>query len=332
MRKSVIRVRLPVAVVLGVLIMTGIHSAASEQTDGEWEVILCNPLLRQLEMESTWAAAKAVGVKGIEIAVGSDLSCSRLFVGKNTPYRLDTPENAKKIRHDASEHGLEIPVLCASIRSHLSKEQSGAPAWAKRLIELAPDVGAKVIYFPITTDNFTKPTIEDEIFVQRAIAMLKELVAHGEKHGVSIAIENLSVYWNRPEITRQVLNAFKPDQFNLCLDPTNLYWYGHPRTKIYEIVREFIPRTKHFHAKNVAHPPDKREVVRPPGWEYGKNSVPVAEGDLDFEEILTMLHEAGYQGCISIEDDSLGHYTKEQRVEVLRQDVQYLRGIIKRLR
>jgi sugar phosphate isomerase/epimerase len=330
-RKDAIGVRISTAIIFGVLIMSAIQTTASEKSEGKWEVILCNPLLHQLDMESTWAAAKAVGVRGIEITVDPDLSCSRLFVGSETPYRLDTPENARKIRQDAQAQGLTTPVLCAPIQLEPSKEKSAAPAWAKKLIEIAPHAGATLIYFPVVTDNFTKPTIQDDVFVEAAIAMLKELVAHGRKHGVTITIENLSVYWNRPEITRQVLKVFKPDEFGLCLDPTNMYWFGHPRTQIYEIVRELVPRARHFHAKNVAHPEEKREAVRPPGWEYGKNSVPVAEGDLDFGKILIMLREAGYNGCVSIEDDSLGHYPKEQRVEILRQDVQYLRNIIEHL-
>ncbi|HQI77554.1 MAG TPA: TIM barrel protein, partial [Candidatus Latescibacteria bacterium] len=158
--------------------------------------------------------------------------------------------------------------------------------------------------------------------------VLKELTAHGKQHGVAVCIENLQRYWNRPDYLRPVLKAFTPDEVNLCLDPINLYWYGFPRSQVYEFVTEYIPRVRHFHVKNVAHPEDKREVQREPGWEYGKNSVPAAEGDLDFKRILTELHKAGYRGYVSIEDDSLGHYPKDKRVDILRQDVAYLRGII----
>ena len=153
MFKSPLQIRLLLALISGILIVYSIPSMANKSNRGEWEVILCNPLLHSLEMESTWAAAKAVGVKGIEISVGSDLACSRLFIGKKTPYRLDTPEHAAEIREDACANGLETPVLCARIQLNVQSEAPHAPAWAKKLIEMAPHVGAKIIYFPIYLVN-----------------------------------------------------------------------------------------------------------------------------------------------------------------------------------
>jgi len=319
------------AITLSVLLLAPDAFSADKNTESSpMEVIVCNPLLQQLGMASTWDAAKAVGVKAMEISVKSeDLSCASFFVGQEKPYRLDSIENAKKLRKDAQANGIRIPVLCSRIQ--LDAQTTTAPELSKKLIEIAPHVGAGLIYFPIVTDSYTKTTIDDDLFVKNSIAILNDLVKHGEKYNVDIAIENLSVYWNRPEVTRRVLKAFTPEQFNLCLDPTNLYWYGHPRSKIYDIVNEFMPRTKHFHAKNVAHPPEKIDTVRPVGWEYGKNSVPVAKGDINFKTIIPQLYKSGYRGYVSIEDDSLGHYPQEQRASILRQDVRYLQGIIKQL-
>jgi len=331
-RKQTITPLFSVLILFGALWVSGAMASAEEGKSGEWEVIMCNPLLHQLEMQSTWAAAKAVGVKGLEISVDFNLNCNNLFVGGETPYRLDTPENAKKILKDAESQGLITPVICAPIRLDLSEGNPSAPEWAKTLIENAPLIGAKLIYFPIGISKTDTPKFTDQLLSQRAVSLLKGLVDCGKKHGVAITIENLNVYWNRPEITRPVLAAFQPDELNLCLDPINLYWYGYPRAKVYDIVREYIPRAKHFHVKNVAHPPEQREAVRTPGWQYGEHSVPVADGDLDFKSMLAQLYKSGYKGCVSIEDDSLGHLPKEQRLKVLQQDVLYLREIIKNLR
>ncbi|RJP27518.1 MAG: sugar phosphate isomerase/epimerase [Candidatus Omnitrophota bacterium] len=298
---------------------------ASEAENGEWEVILCNPLMASLEMESTWAAAKAVGVNAIEIHVDSNLSCSRFYIGKETPYSFDSAENARKIKSDGEKNGVRTPVLCAPLR--INPEDDVDLAWAKMLIEHAPLAGANLIYFPMGAAK----KMDAEPFVQRSIPALKELIAHGKQHGVAITIENLQHYTNRPDILRPLLSTLSPDEFGLCLDPINLYWYGFPRAQVYEFVKEYAPRTKHFHAKNVNHPADQREAQREPGWKYGEHSVAVADGDLDFKKILVMLKEAGFQGYVSIEDDSLGHHPKEERVDVLKRDVQYLRSIIAEL-
>lgn len=321
-------VRLFLMAAIGCLVYPAVTSAADTPQRG-MEVIVCNPLLQSINEENTWEAAKAIGIKGLELSVGSDLGCPQLFVEGKTPYTMDTPDHAKQIRNDAQKNGLMTPVVCSGIGIDPSKKAS-APEWALKLIENAPDADVKLIYFPLRVAK-SDGEIDDNAVIQHAIAVLKELVAQGQKHGVEIAIENLQHFWNRPDYLRPVLKTFTPDEFGLCLDPINLYWYGFPRTQVYEFVTEYIPRTKHFHAKNVAHPKDKQEVMRPRGWEYGENSVPVAEGDIDFKAILTQLYKAGYRGYVSIEDDSLDHYPQEKRVDILRQDVQYLRSIVDEL-
>jgi hypothetical protein len=113
---SVRRTFLFVSVALILIIMMPSLKTAGSQVQGGMEILLCNPLIEQLGMSSTWEAAKAVGVNGIEIHVESDLTCSKLFVGKETPYRLDSRENALKIRSDALKNELLTPVLVAPIR------------------------------------------------------------------------------------------------------------------------------------------------------------------------------------------------------------------------
>jgi len=293
------------------------------------EVLLCNPLLNQLEMENTWAAARAVGARGIEVHVEPDLSCSNLYLGGETPYRLDTQENAWKLRTDAIRNEIRIPVLVAPIRLDPAEAKTtGAPPWAMTLLENAPHVDAELVYFPIVTDNFLETTISDDEFVEAAVFVLNDLVGQGARHRISVGIENLSVYWNRPEILRQVLGQFDPDELGLCLDPINFYWYGHPRSVVYEMVEEFLPRTIHFHAKNLGYPPDSVETRRTPGWRYGEHAVPVADGDLDFERFIRQLLDSGYEGYISVEDDSLGRVPVEQRLDVLKADVAFLHRVI----
>ncbi|MEW6236876.1 MAG: sugar phosphate isomerase/epimerase family protein [Candidatus Omnitrophota bacterium] len=298
---------------------------AQEQKAPQWEVMICNYLLNQVSDENTFQAAKDAGVKAIEIQVNPDLSCPSAIVDGKKPYRFDTPAHAKQVKEDAAKYGLKVPVLCAPLS--ITAEKKPAPKWALDLIKNAPEAGVRFIYFPVGAKD-----VPDDQFVANSIALFKELTAQGKKSGVTIAFENLQYYWNRMEITGKVLAAFKPDELGLCLDPINLYWYGYPRSKVYELVKELIPRARHFHAKNVAHPEDKRETQREPGWQYGENSVPVAGGDLNFGQILDWLHQSGYQGDVSIEDDSLGHYPKEQRIAVLRGDVEYLRSVISALK
>jgi sugar phosphate isomerase/epimerase len=174
-----------------------------------------------------------------------------------------------------------------------------------------------------------KTTIPDEDFIESAVFLLNDLVTAGSRYGVAIALENLSVYWNRAEVLDKVLFEFAPEELGLCLDPINFYWYGHPRSKVYDLFNQFLPRATHFHVKNVKHPVDKREREREPGWKYSDNSVPADKGDLDFERLIGLLVDADYDGYISIEDDSLEQLEPEQRLAVLKSDVEYVQKLVK---
>lgn len=308
-------------------------TVSAQRDMGDLEVLLCNPMLQKLEMGSTWEAAKAIGVKGIEVHVEPDLTCSRLFVGKETPYRVDSPEAARRLQQEAAEQGLHIPVLVAPLKLDQQEiDSSGTPEWALTLIEMAPRVGASLIYFPIVTDNFKKQTLSDDSFLELSVYVLNDLVAAGRRFGISVAFENLSVYWNRPEITKQALAEFNEEELGICLDPVNFYWYGHPLSKVTQIVQDLVPRAWHFHAKNVSHPAEMKEVEREPGWNYSENSVPVADGDLDFEQLIRILLDSGYNGYISIEDDSLDHFSAGERREVLKRDVEYIQRLVRGFR
>lgn len=303
----------------------------SSAKDG-WEVIVCNPLLRQLQLESTWAAAKAIGVGALEIAVDPDLKCYRLYVGKKTPYSLDSLQNALKVAGDAKHHGLRTPVICFPVRLGSKVSDQEYITKAKKLIDVAPVIGCEHIYLPMTASRSKASPMTDEEFTGRAIKILQNVTDYAAGKRVEISIENLSLYLNRAKILRAIFDKVPENRLGLTLDPINLYWYGYPRSKVYEIVQAFAARVRYFHAKNGAYPKELIEKQRTPGYEYGRYSVPVAKGDLDFKRILKMVSKAGYRGYVSIEDDSLPHFQTAKRVEVLKDDVRSLRRIVAELR
>ncbi len=308
------------------ILCVGTVSLQAQET-ARWEVIVCNPLLRSLEMDSTWEAANAIGVEAMEIAVDHRLNCSRLYEGDETPYSIASKAEAKKLAAAAKKHGLRTPVICSSTRIAPEGDNEEVVARAKQLIDIAPVIGCRLVYFPIGMRKSENP-LTDEIFIDQSVKFLKEVGAYGEEKGVTVTIENLQRYWNRQEILQPVFHRVPKDHLGLTLDPTNLYWYGFPREKIYEIVDTVAPRVRYFHAKNVDYPEDIQDKQREPGYEYIKYSVSVREGDLDFKKILKRVHEAGYVGYVGIEDDSLSHHDPKGRVAVLRDDVKYLRSII----
>jgi len=322
------RLSLCLTIAAGILLFgIGVWMKAQEAVVGEFEILLCNSVVKDLEMKNSWEAAKAAGVKGIEVHVDPDLSCPHL-TGGIRPYNFEDRDEASRLGVDGLNNGIMVPVVVAPIQLNPREiEEKGAPEWALTLIRSAPFAGVKLIYFPIVTENFTETTIPDDRFIELSVYLLNDLVAESHRSGVAIALENLSVYWNRPEVLQKVLAEFSDEELGLCLDPINFYWFGHPKNRVYDLVRDFLPRTWHFHAKNLRYPVRNREEQREPGWKYAESTIPVDEGDLDFEQLVGYMLDAGFNGYISIEDDSLGKLKPNERLKVLKREIEYLRKV-----
>jgi sugar phosphate isomerase/epimerase len=117
----------------------------------------------------------------------------------------------------------------------------------------------------------------------------------------------------------------------LTLDTGNFYWFGHPISRVYEIMRQFAYKVKHTHIKNISYPAEIREQQRPIGYEYGKYVCPIPDGDIDHQVVVNILKEAGYAGDLCIEDESLGKFAPEERRKVLRGDAEYLKSLVANL-
>jgi sugar phosphate isomerase/epimerase len=167
---------------------------------------------------------------------------------------------------------------------------------------------------------------EDE-FLKFAIDMGKKLVRVAQDADVRYGVENHGTTTNRPDFLRKLFEGVGSPKFGLTLDTANLYWYGHPLSKLYQIFEEFAPNACHTHCKSIGYPEDQREKQRPMGWEYGKYCCPVYEGDVDFKRVAAILRKAGYKGDLCVENESLGRFPKEQRGEILKREVRTLREI-----
>ena len=127
---------------------------------------------------------------------------------------------------------------------------------------------------------------------------------------------------------RGVLRRVASPRLGLTLDVGNWYWFGHPLSRVYEIYREFGPLVKATHVKNIAYPAEMRETQRAIGYEYGKYVSPLDEGDLDMARVAAILRECGYDGPLTIEDESLGKFPEAERAGVLKRDVEHMRTVI----
>lgn len=291
-----------------------------------WDVGIRDGYLRGIGCEDVWSAADAIGVRQIEVSVNKKLGLPNLFEASGSPYSIATPEDVKKLHAKLAEKGKAVCAFTAGFNLDQKRPEEEAVDWIGRIADAAQELRVPVIMVPVPGGK----GMTDEAFKERCTGFLKQLVPIAERTGVHIALENLQLFWNRVEVLEPVLKSLPTDRVGLAHDVTNMYWYGHPLDKIYDMTETIAPYVRHYcHAKNEDFPADKENVQRtPPGWGYSEHATSVREGDIDFRRILNIYAKAGWLGVVTIEDDSLGRHDADGKKKVLIDDVKFLYGII----
>ncbi len=162
-----------------------------------------------------------------------------------------------------------------------------------------------------------------------AVKALRAVFDRVEKEKkVYLAMENHGNHGNRPEFLRKVIDEVGDERLGVCLDSGNFYWYGFPIDQVYKIFEEFAPLVRHTHIKNIKYPDEIRNKQREIGYKYGEYVSPIYEGDIEHGKFIKILENAGYDGDICIEDESLGKYSKEDALLIMKRDVSHLKQLL----
>ena len=290
---------------------------------GESRVGICDSHLTGLEAESTWAAAKEVGITAVQAELRPDLSCPVLFEGKEHPYRIDTPENRQKLLEAAKKGGCEIVAFCTVIPFAKDKDDAENIAWIEKAAKAVAETKVPVIMMPLSGGE-----LDEQAFTKRAVAFVKAVAPFAKANKIQLTVENLGPYLNKREVLKPIMEAVPNDQVGLANDACNMYWFGHPLSAVHDLAKTFAPHVRYVHAKSIKYPEDRREKQRDKGWEYGKYAETIRAGDLDFDKILGYYFDAGYKGDVVIEDDSLGRLDAAGKKKAIKDDAAVLREII----
>ncbi|NLX23139.1 MAG: TIM barrel protein [Phycisphaerae bacterium] len=290
---------------------------------GESRVGIRDVYLNGLEAPSVWVAAKEATTPLLEVVVEKDLSCPGLFEGKEKPYRIDTPENRRKLMDAIKKNECEIIAFCTVVPFSKDSNDAENAAWIGRVAHAAAEMKVPVIMMPLGAGG-----IEQDEFLKRAVTFVKAVAPFARANKVQLTVENLGPYLNREEVLKPIMEAVPNDEVGSALDITNMYWFGYPPARIYELARNFAPHVRYVHAKNIKYPPEDRERQRDMGWEYGKYAEPIATGDIDWDKILEIYFAAGFKGDVVIEDDSLPKFDAAGKKRTIKEGAAYLRELI----
>lgn len=279
------------------------------------------------EFASPIEGMRHLGVDGVEVELREDFSVPAMDSTKRLTLKSDSDAKAYKKHLD----GLGVRACCfLTARDFSAGDAQSNIAWVARAIELADTLAMP----SIRIDSAMRKEREldfgtrVELFAQGLRGALERTA--GSK--VALGIENHGFQGNNLAFQLNVYKAVGSERLGSTMDTGNFYWRGYPLSEVYGILNILAPYTKHTHLKNIQYPAEVRETMREAGWEYGTYVAPLDEGDIDHAKVLRMLADAGYEGDICIEDESLGKFsTPQERIAVMERDVAHVRGIIKAL-
>ncbi|MCS7186346.1 MAG: sugar phosphate isomerase/epimerase family protein [Armatimonadota bacterium] len=268
-----------------------------------------------------------LGIYAVEVSVGRDFS-ARSLTSPNQKLDIRSDNDLTILERETSQSGIRI---CAFLLGNdFGREDAKEQVeWMVEVVNAAHRLGISAIRVDAIVSGWEGMGIDKAInlFAEN----IKKVLDETENTDVHLGIENHGTLGNRPEFLQAVFDAVNSPRLGLTLDSGNFYWFGHPLSQVYEIMRQFASRVKHTHIKNISYPQEIREQQRPIGYEYGKYVCPIPDGDIDHEVVASILKEAGYAGDLCIEDESLGKFSPEERRDVLKRDAEYLKSLVSKL-
>ena len=269
-----------------------------------------------------FGSLRELGLSSFELDVSRDMEAKSLPAGDGAPWDLSHEEGRAALREALSENGVSICGILMT-NDFSSADLEGETRWLQKTCELAADLAVPAVRIDLICRN---ADMEEKAFIAAAGSAIADVLAGTT--GVELGIENHGSTSNRREFMDAVLDVVASDRLGVTLDTGNFYWYGYPLDEVYDIMEHFASRVKHTHVKNIAYPPEKRNERRETGWQYGQYVCPIYEGDVDHARVVSILRKGGYDRGLAIEDESLGKFPENERVEVLKKDADYLRSLL----
>lgn len=251
-----------------------------------------------LGLEEALARAAKTGYRFVEPYVYSSVAVplnSHLALESASPYHhINADEaDAERINRLNRELGLEFSAIDA--HTTLLLPQVGVPQ-LRRAIDFAAEVHCPVVM------SDEGPVPEEWMTLEQGFEImcvsLEAIIPHAASRGVRFAIELHNALTAQPDMLLRLTERFGPDELGVNFDTGNSFLAGNDPV---EYLRSVADRVVHVHIKDI---PESQLHQR--GKVTGTR-VGVAAGDgvIDLPGIVGVLAEAGYQGVLSVECDTL---------------------------
>ncbi len=295
------------------------QSVFAAENQPAWLATCRDTIARPTGQADVWSALKSVGAEGVEVDVVDDLTLPGLF-HPTVKYTAATPAGIEQLAADVKTAGQKITALC--MHNKFAGQPDVEVDRCTRLAKAAQSLGVSVIRLDVVPDNLARAE-----FLKVAVKALGQIMEATESTGVLFGVENHSNTTNDPAFLASLFDGVGSDRLGLTLDTGNFYWFGHPLSKVYELVEVFAPRVFHTHCKNIRYPADEREKRRPMGLKYDVYGCPIDQGDIDYARVAAILKKAGYHNDFCIENEFLGRSPGAEATKTLAREIAFLKDI-----
>ena len=268
-------------------------------------------------------AMRFLGVSAVEAAIDKDGVVTSLVDGR--PLNLTKAEELEAYAAENQAAGVRVCTLLCS-QNFNAPDPAPHLAWVVQAAHAAEKLGVPSLRIDSIMTGQSDLPLEERVRIFSDAAT--EVLRATADTNVALGIENHGAQGNDPEWMRSVLRRVASPRLGVTLDVGNWYWWGHPLSRVYEIYQEFGPYVKATHVKNIAYPAEIRETQRSIGFEYGKYCCPLDEGDIQMTKVVSLLRAAGYDGPLTMEDESVGKFPAEQRPAIMKRDADHLRAAL----
>lgn len=271
--------------------------------------------------QTFFEALHELEIDAIEIDVRRDFSATNLSKNSDVSYSIGTPEKLAELKAKLAQENVGVAALLLAT-DFSGDDADGNADWAIACVRAAKELGALAVRIDTATRNAALSVSE---VAEQFSHQVSRVLAETEETGVGLGIENHGHVSNDPRFLDEVFERVPNQRLGMTLDTGNFYWFGLPLSQLYATIGKYAPRARHTHMKSIAYPAELREGPREIGYQYGELCCALDEGDIDMKRAVQLLRDAGYNGTLCIENESLPRYDIDTQFDIIRRDAQTLR-------
>lgn len=268
-----------------------------------------------LNLEHSFALLAEIGYQAIDIS----LEISGPFEPMPAPHMSPRakPSERRKVLRWSERTGVEIAALNGhtNLIHGVERARKANFRHVKGVLELASDLRAKYVIVGGGRKEFYG---RESQYWEWLVTALRELAAHGEKLGVTLAIEAGSfpgsLVHNQSRL-QKLLSYEGLSGLGVLYDPSHFHVRGDAEVNVYRALQSKIV---HVHLKDAR------------GNQEDFEFPPLGAGDVDFAALLDAVRATDYQGYLSVEYEGFAWGYESDARKVLTQSKAFVDQLLSR--